>query len=95
MPDTSNLISDFETLFRQKLKLNNCKLKKKKQENNYEIITPAKDIFLMSWCDFPDINLIYQPIGVRTQQTGVYEKAIRSHISFCLNSIKDNTQTAV
>ncbi|MDB9337065.1 hypothetical protein, partial [Nodularia spumigena] len=75
MPDTSNLISEFETLFRQKLKLNNCKLKKKKQENNYEIITPAKDIFLMSWCDFPDINLIYQPIGVRTQQTGVYEKA--------------------
>ena len=95
MPDTSNLVSEFETLFRQKLKLNNCKLKKKKQENNYEIITPAKDIFLMSWCDFPDINLIYQPIGVRTQQTGVYEKAIRSHISFCLSSIKDNTQTAV
>ncbi|MDB9303368.1 MULTISPECIES: hypothetical protein [Cyanophyceae] len=95
MPDTSNLISEFETLFRQKLKLNNCKLKKKKQENNYEIITPAKDIFLMSWCDFPDINLIYQPIGVRTQQTGVYEKAIRSHINFCLSSIKDNTQTAV
>ncbi|KZL49833.1 hypothetical protein A2T98_10655 [Nodularia spumigena CENA596] len=95
MPDTSNLISEFETLFRQKLKLNNCKLKKKKQENNYEIITPAKDIFLMSWCDFPDINLIYQPIGVRTQQTVVYERAIRSHINFCLSSIKDNTQTAV
>ncbi|MDB9374162.1 hypothetical protein [Nodularia sphaerocarpa] len=95
MPDTSNLISEFETLFRQKLKLNNCKLKKKKQENNYEIITPAKDIFLMSWCDFPDVNLIYQPIGVRTQQTMVYERAIRSHINFCLSSIKDNTQTAV
>ncbi|TVP60629.1 MAG: hypothetical protein EA343_16760 [Nodularia sp. (in: Bacteria)] len=95
MPDTSNLISEFETLFRQKLKLNNCKLKKKKQENNYEIITPAKDIFLMSWCDFPDVNLIYQPIGVRTQQTLVYERAIRSHINFCLSSIKDNTQTAV
>ncbi|GAX37542.1 hypothetical protein [Nodularia sp. NIES-3585] len=95
MPDTSNLISEFETLFRQKLKLNNCKLKKKKQENNYEIITPAKDIFLMSWCDFPDINLIYQPIGIRTQQTIVYERAIRSHINFCLSSIQDNTQTAV
>lgn len=95
MPDTSNLVSEFETLFRQKLKLNNCKLKKKKQENNYEIITPAKDIFLMSWCDFPDINLIYQPIGIRTQQTIVYERAIRSHINFCLSSIQDNTQTAV
>ncbi|HYW21225.1 MAG TPA: hypothetical protein VE956_18385 [Nodularia sp. (in: cyanobacteria)] len=95
MADTSNLISEFETLFRQKLKLNNCKLKKKKQENNYEIITPAKDIFLMSWCDFPDVNLIYQPIGVRTQQTLVYERAIRSHINFCLSSIQNNTQTAV
>ena len=95
MQDTSNLISEFETLFRQKLKLNNCKLKKKKQENNYEIITPAKDIFLMSWCDFPDINLIYQPIGVRTKQTIVYERAIRSHIDFCLSSIQDNPPQAV
>ncbi|MBE9200349.1 MULTISPECIES: hypothetical protein [unclassified Nodularia (in: cyanobacteria)] len=95
MQDSSNVISEFETLFRQKLKLNNCKLKKKKQENNYEIITPAKDIFLMSWCDFPDINLIYQPIGVRTKQTIVYERAIRSHINFCLSSIQENPQPAV
>lgn len=95
MQDSSNVISEFETLFRQKLKLNNCKLKKKKQENNYEIITPAKDIFLMSWCDFPDINLIYQPIGVRTKQTIVYERAIRSHIDFCLSSIQENPQPAV
>ncbi|MEA5513046.1 hypothetical protein [Nodularia sp. UHCC 0506] len=95
MQDSSNLISEFETLFRQKLKLNNCKLKKKKQENNYEIITPAKDIFLMSWCDFPEINLTYQPIGVRTHQTVVYERAIRSHINFCVSSIQDNPQTVV
>jgi len=90
MNTASNLIPEFEKLFRQKLKLNNCKLKKKRQENNYEIVTPAKDIFLMYWCDFPQINLIYQPVGVRTEQTGVYERAIRSHISSCVSSIQDN-----
>ncbi|WP_414544877.1 hypothetical protein [Nostoc sp. CCY0012] len=95
MQDSANLIPEFETLFRQKLKLNNCRLRKKKQENNYEIITPAKDIFLMSWCDFPEINLVYQPIGVRTKQTIVYERAIRSHINFCVSSLKDNPQTPV
>lgn len=45
METTSNIIPEFEKLFRQKLQLNNCKLKKKRQENNYEITTPAKDIF--------------------------------------------------
>lgn len=95
MQNSSNLISEFETLFRQKLKLNNCRLKKKKQENNYEIITPAKDIFLMYWCNFPEINLVYQPIGISTKQTIVYERAIRSHINFCVSIIKDNIQTPV
>ncbi|MBE9052234.1 hypothetical protein IQ243_17740 [Nostocales cyanobacterium LEGE 11386] len=95
MQNSSNLIPEFETLFRQKLKLNNCKLKKKKQENNYEIITPAKDVFLMYWCDFPEINLIYQPIGIRTKQTIVYERAIRSHINYCVSSLQDNPQTPV
>ncbi|MBW4557865.1 MAG: hypothetical protein KME59_18390 [Trichormus sp. ATA11-4-KO1] len=95
MQNSSNLIPEFETLFRQKLKLNNCKLRKKKQENNYEIITPAKDIFLMYWCNFPEINLIYQPIGIRTKQTIVYERAIRSHINSCVSSIQDNPQTPV
>ena len=90
MKTTSDLILDFEKLFRQKLQLNNCKLRKKRQENNYEIITPAKDIFLMYWSEFPEVNLIYQAIGVRTQQTGVYERAIRSHISFCVSSIQEN-----
>ncbi|WP_375478082.1 hypothetical protein [uncultured Nostoc sp.] len=90
MKTTSDLIPDFEKLFRQKLQLNNCKLRKKRQENNYEIITPAKDIFLMYWSEFPEVNLIYQAIGVRTQQTGVYERAIRSHISFCVSSIQEN-----
>ncbi|MFM2060495.1 MAG: hypothetical protein RLZZ507_165 [Cyanobacteriota bacterium] len=91
METTANLIPEFEQLFRQKLKLNNCKLKKKRQENNYEITTPSKDVFLMYWCQFPEISLIYQHIGVRTPQTGVYEKAIRSHINFCVSSIKDKT----
>jgi len=87
---TSNFIPDFERLFRQKLQLNNCRLRKKRKENNYEITTPAKDIFLMYWHEFPEINLIYQAVGVRTEQTVVYERAIRSHIKFCLSSIEDN-----
>ncbi|MBD2364127.1 MULTISPECIES: hypothetical protein [Nostocaceae] len=89
MENDSQLIPVFEQLFREKLKLNNCKVKKKRQENNYEIITPAKDVFLMSWCEFPEITLVYQPIGVRTHQTIVYERAIRSHIEFCVSSIKE------
>ncbi len=90
MKITSNLISDFEKLFRQKLQLNNCRLKKKKQENNYEIITPASDIFLMYWGEFPEISLVYQPIGIRTQQTVIYEQAIRAHIKSCVSSVKNN-----
>lgn len=90
METDSTIIPAFEKLFRQKLQLNNCKLKKKKQENNYEIITPAKDIFLMYWCEFPEVQLVYQPIGIRTKQTIVYEQAIRSHISFCVSSIKES-----
>ncbi|MBW4599880.1 MAG: hypothetical protein KME29_09760 [Calothrix sp. FI2-JRJ7] len=90
---TSNLISDFEKLFRQKLQLNNCKLKKKKQENNYEIITPASDIFLMSWGEFPEITLVYQPIGIRTQQTVIYEQAIRAHIKSCVSSVNKNSDS--
>ncbi|BAZ13900.1 hypothetical protein NIES4071_57400 [Calothrix sp. NIES-4071] len=93
MKISSNLISDFERLFRQKLQLNNCKLKKKKQENNYEIITPANDIFLMSWGEFPEINLVYQQIGIRTQQTGIYEQAIRAHIKSCVSSVKSNSDS--
>lgn len=91
---TSNTIPEFEKLFRQKLQLNNCKLKKKKQENNYEIITPAKDIFLMYWCEFPKIQLVYQNVGIRTEQTVVYERAIRSHINFCVNSIQKSMMIA-
>ncbi|MBF2066992.1 MAG: hypothetical protein IGS39_21635 [Calothrix sp. C42_A2020_038] len=90
MKVSSNLISDFEKLFRQKLQLNNCRLKKKKQENNYEITTPANDIFLMYWGEFPEINLVYQPIGIRTHQTMVYEQAIRAHIKSCVISVKNN-----
>ncbi|MBD2628107.1 MULTISPECIES: hypothetical protein [Nostocaceae] len=89
MQATSTSILEFEQLFRQKLKLNNCRLIKKRQENNYEITTPAKDIFLMTWCEFPEINLVYQNVGIRTAQTVVYERAIRSHISSCLTSIKN------
>jgi hypothetical protein len=89
MKNDSQLIPVFEQLFREKLKLNNCKVKKKRQENNYEIITPAKDVFLMYWCEFPEINLVYQPIGVRTHQTVIYERAIRSHINFCVSSIQN------
>ncbi|WGV23287.1 hypothetical protein [Halotia branconii] len=91
MNTTSTLIPEFEKLLREKLQLNNCRLKKRKQENNYEIITPAKDVFLMSWCEFPEINLIYQPVGVRREQTVVYERAIRSHIKFCVSSIQNNS----
>jgi hypothetical protein len=90
METNSNMIAEFEKLFRQRLQLNNCKLKRKRQENNYEIITPAKDIFLMYWCEFPEIKLIYQAIGVRTQQTAVYEHAIRSHINSCVSSLQDS-----
>ena len=43
----------------------------------------------MSWQEFPEVNLIYQPVGVRTEQTLVYERAIRSHLNFCLSSIQD------
>ncbi|WP_103125992.1 hypothetical protein [Nostoc cycadae] len=93
METTANIIPEFEKLFRQKLQLNNCKLRKKRQENNYEIITPAKDIFLMYWSEFPEVKLIYQAVGVRTQQTVVYERAIRSHIDFCLNNIKEIMMT--
>lgn len=89
METSANLIPEFEKLFRQKLQLNNCKLRKKRQENNYEITTPAKDVFLMYWCEFPEINLIYQAVGVRTQQTAVYERAIRSHINSCLSSLQE------
>ncbi|WP_341528961.1 hypothetical protein WKK05_06440 [Nostoc sp. UHCC 0302] len=88
MNTASNVIPEFEKLFRQKLQLNNCRLKKKRQENNYEIITPAKDIFLMYWSEFPEINLIYQPVGIRTKQTIVYERAIREHINFCVSSMQ-------
>lgn len=95
MKTASNLIPEFETLFRQKLRLNNCRLKKKKQENHYEITTPAKDIFLMSWCEFPEISLIYQPIGIRTKQTIVYERAIRDHINFCVSSVQDNPDSSL
>ncbi|MBH8563278.1 hypothetical protein I8748_13960 [Nostoc sp. CENA67] len=91
---TSNIIPEFEKLFRQKLQLNNCRLKKKKQENNYEITTPAKDIFLMYWCEFPKIQLIYQNVGIRTEQTVVYERAIRSHINFCVTSIQKSMMIA-
>ncbi|MER3493858.1 MAG: hypothetical protein C4323_16995 [Mastigocladus sp. ERB_26_2] len=90
METTSNIIPEFEKLFRQKLQLNNCKLKKKRQENNYEITTPAKDIFLMYWCEFPEIKLIYQAVGIRTQQTAVYERAIRSHINSCVSSLQES-----
>ncbi|MFN6566390.1 hypothetical protein [Dendronalium sp. ChiSLP03b] len=95
MQTTSNLILEFEKLFRQKLQLNNCRLKKKRQENNYEIITPAKDIFLMYWSDFPEIILIYQPIGIRTKQTIVYERAIRDHINFCVSSVQDKPNSSL
>ena len=94
MDITANIIPEFEKLFRQKLQLNNCKLKKKKQENNYEIITPAKDIFLMYWCEFPKIQLVYQNVGIRTEQTVVYERAIRSHINFCVTSIQKSMMIA-
>jgi hypothetical protein len=66
-------------------------LRKKRQENNYEITTPAKDIFLMYWGEFPEINLIYQAVGVRTQQTAVYERAIRCHINACVSSLQEST----
>jgi hypothetical protein len=89
MKIASKLIPEFEKLFREKLQLNNCRLRKKRQENNYEITTPAKDIFLMSWCEFPEITLIYQPVGIRTDQTIVYERAIRSHMNFCVSSIQN------
>ncbi|MBD2438418.1 hypothetical protein [Nostoc sp. FACHB-110] len=89
METTSNIIPEFEKLLRLKLQLNNCKLRKKRQENNYEITTPAKDIFLMYWGEFPEIKLIYQAVGIRTQQTAVYEQAIRSHIKSCVSSIQD------
>jgi hypothetical protein len=89
METTSNIIPEFEKLFRQKLQLNNCKLRKKRQENNYEIITPAKDVFLMYWCEFPEVKLVYQAVGIRTQQTAVYERAIRSHINSCLSSLQE------
>jgi len=88
MTTTASTIPEFEKLFRQKLQLNNCKLRKKRQENNYEITTPARDIFLMYWCEFPEIKLIYQAVGIRTEQTVVYERAIRSHINFCVNTIQ-------
>jgi len=90
METTSNIIPEFEKLFRQKLQLNNCKLKKKRQENNYEITTPAKDIFLMYWCEIPEIKLIYQAVGIRTPQTAVYERAIRSHINSCVSSLQES-----
>ncbi len=93
MKITSNLIPEFEKLFREKLQLNNCRLRKKRQENNYEITTPAKDIFLMSWCEFPEISLIYQPVGIRTDQTIVYERAIRSHINFCVSTLQNNAHS--
>ncbi|QLE58407.1 hypothetical protein [Nostoc sp. TCL26-01] len=95
MKIAADVIPEFEKLFRQKLQLNNCKLKKKRQENNYEIITPARDVFLMYWCEFPEINLIYQPIGIRTKQTLVYEKAIRDHINFCVTSIQGKSHSTV
>ncbi|MBW4615655.1 MAG: hypothetical protein KME21_20740 [Desmonostoc vinosum HA7617-LM4] len=95
MSNTSNLILDFEKLFREKLKLNNCRFRKKKQENNYEITTPSKDVFLMCIGEFPEIKLIYQPVGIRTKQTIVYERAIRSHIDFCLSNIQESNTTAV
>lgn len=88
MTNAASTIPEFEKLFRQKLQLNNCKLRKKRQENNYEITTPARDIFLMYWCEFPEIKLIYQAVGIRTEQTVVYERAIRSHINFCVSSIQ-------
>ncbi|AKG20173.1 hypothetical protein [Calothrix sp. 336/3] len=92
MESSSSLVTEFEQLFRQKLRLNNCRLQKKIQENSYEITTPAKDIFLMSWSDFPDIKLVYQPVGIRTKQTVVYERAIRDHIIFCVNSVQNKSQ---
>jgi hypothetical protein len=95
MKTASSLIPEFEQIFRDKLKLNNCRLRKKKQENNYEIITPAKDIFLMSWQEFPEISLVYQPVGIRTEQTVVYEKAIRSHINFCVSCIQESITVAL
>ncbi|AFY35846.1 hypothetical protein [Calothrix sp. PCC 7507] len=94
MQNGSNIIPEFEKLFRQKLQLNNCRLRKKRQENNYEITTPAKDVFLMSWCEFPDINLIYQPVGIRTKQTIVYERAIRDHINSCVSSIQEKPESS-
>ncbi len=95
MQTASTTISEFEKLFRQKLQLNNCRLRKKRQENNYEITTPAKDIFLMSWLEFPEISLIYQPVGIRTKQTLVYERAIREHINFCVSIIQDSPDSSL
>jgi hypothetical protein len=95
MTPASDLIPEFEKLFRQKLQLNNCRLKKKRQENNYEITTPAKDIFLMYWCEFPEIKLIYQPVGIRTKQTILYERAIRDHIIFCVSSLQDKPHSSL
>jgi hypothetical protein len=91
METNPNIIPEFEKLFRHKLQLNNCKLRKKRQENNYEIITPAKDVFLMYWSEFPEIKLIYQAVGIRTQQTAVYERAIQSHINSCVSSLQKST----
>ncbi|MFB2768914.1 hypothetical protein ACE1AT_06410 [Pelatocladus sp. BLCC-F211] len=95
MKTASNLIPEFEKLFREKLQLNNCRLQKKRQENNYEITTPAKDIFLMYWCEFPEIKLIYQPVGIRTKQTILYERAIRDHINFCVSSVRDKLRSSL
>jgi hypothetical protein len=91
MSNTSNLILEFEKLFREKLKLNNCRVRRKRQENNYEITTPGNDIFLMYWDEFPEIKLTYQLVGIPTKQTIVYERAIRSHIDFCLSNIQESS----
>ncbi|MDZ8050053.1 MAG: hypothetical protein RMX68_031100 [Aulosira sp. ZfuVER01] len=92
MSNTSNLIPEFEKLFREKLKLNNCRFRKKRQENNYEITTPGNDIFLMHWDEFPEIKLIYQLVGRPTKQTIVYERAIRSHINSCVSNIQESSK---
>jgi len=47
----------------------------------------------MSWGEFPEITLVCQPIGIRTQQTVIYEQAIRAHIKSCVSSVNKNSDS--
>lgn len=88
---------EFEKLLRKRLKLINCRLRRRqKSKNDYTITTLEKDEFWMYWEFFPDIKLMYRPMGRPFCEEKVfYKQAIDDEITYCINQWLSSMQHSV